>query len=215
MALSSELIVEIGFGRVKVLPAVKRFSEMDIEFEDGRKIAPDYVVLSTGYELEFPFLDQEILNIDENACRTTQLYENMFHIEHPNLIFLGLPFTVHPFLVCELQARYATSVLYGLASLPSKELMVQENNKKISSMQSNGINPVKFFHREFHLEYCDRIAKYGGFYADPFKYENSEFFMDLMFGPLYGVHYRISGIGKMEKTEIAKILAMYKERNEW
>ncbi|KAF0983234.1 hypothetical protein FDP41_010299 [Naegleria fowleri] len=213
VGLSSELIIEIGFGRVKVLPPVTSFSEMDISFENGKKLVPDYIVLCTGYELDFPFLDKEVLNMDKHCSMTTMLYEHMFHADQPNLIFLGLPFTVHPFLVCELQARYAAMVLSGLCSIPSRNEIIQANQNKISQLEKAGIDPIKFFHREFHLEYCDKIAKLGGFYANPFKFDHSRYFMDLMFGPLYGYHYRMEGIGKLELDEIERVMKMYQQRN--
>ncbi|KAG2372900.1 hypothetical protein C9374_013022 [Naegleria lovaniensis] len=213
VGLSSELIIEIGFGRVKVLPPVTSFTEMDISFENGKKLVPDYIVLCTGYDLDFPFLDKDVLRMDQHCSRTTMLYEHMFHMDQPNLIFLGLPFTVHPFLVCELQARYAAMVLSGLCSIPSRNEIILANQNKISQLKQAGIDSVKFFHREFHLEYCDKIARLGGFYAHPFKFEHSPYFMDLMFGPLYGYHYRIEGIGHMALDEIERVMKMYKQRN--
>ncbi|EFC45520.1 predicted protein [Naegleria gruberi] len=211
VGLSSELIVEIGFGRVKVHPPLVSFSESEIKFENGTSLAPDYIILSTGYELHFPFLEDDILQLDENKSRTTKLYEHIFHMDYPNLIFLGLPFTVHPLIVCELQARYAISVLAGQNSIPTKEAIKRANQTKITNLESISINPIKFFHREYHLDYCDKLAKLGGFFPNPFKYENFPYFKDLIFGPFYGIHFRMQGCGKLSDNQIASILTRYKE----
>ena len=209
VGLSSELIIEIGFGRVKVMPPIVSFSELEINFENGKKLAPDFIVLCTGYELDFPFLDPNILKLDETNSSSTLLYENLFHMDYPNLIFLSLPFTVHPLLVGELQARYVVSVLTGSISIPSKLHIMLSNEKKLEQLEQTNINPRKFFHREYHLEYCDKLARLGGFYPNPFKYDNSKYFTSLVFGPLYGVHYRMDGPGKLDEKEIDQILSRY------
>lgn len=86
---------------------------------DGRLRAPsggaivpgppvDTVILATGYEYDFPFLDEEELGLSFRGQRhVTPLYEHLMHAQQPTLGFIGIPLSVPcPIPFFEIQAAY-------------------------------------------------------------------------------------------------------------
>lgn len=68
----------------------------------------DTIVYCTGYDYQFPFFNERS-NVDlafvTGERRVTPLFEQMWHARHTNLAFLGLPHSVVPFPLFELQAE--------------------------------------------------------------------------------------------------------------
>lgn len=98
-----------------LLPAIERVdSGGSIVFVDGTAVSDiDVVLWCTGYLYDFPFLREEathtrergesntssgnILVQVEAGKRVRPLYQQLFHVEDPTLVFAGLPFRVVPF----------------------------------------------------------------------------------------------------------------------
>ena len=54
-------------GRVKVHGDIQEFSENGVVFLDGtRENDIDIVVMATGYDIKFPFLDKDIIDVKGN-----------------------------------------------------------------------------------------------------------------------------------------------------
>lgn len=51
----------------------------------------DTVVWATGYSYDFPFLEGSGLLTEPVSERVHPLYEQLFHVQHPSLSFVGLP----------------------------------------------------------------------------------------------------------------------------
>jgi cation diffusion facilitator CzcD-associated flavoprotein CzcO len=83
----------------------------------------DSVMFATGYLYNFPFLKSTALDLIDDGMRVKHLYQHMFHINHPSLIFAGLPIKISVFSLAEAQAPVIARVLSGRLKLPSKELM--------------------------------------------------------------------------------------------
>ena len=80
---------------------IERFEEDGVVFKGEDEVCPlDQVILGTGYEMEFPFLDSKIVHIQEN--RPSNLYKLQYAVEQPHtLAFIGLINPSGP-LVCRL-----------------------------------------------------------------------------------------------------------------
>ncbi len=50
----------------------------------------DTVVWCTGYDYAFPFLEGSGLLTPPVSARVHPLYEQLFHVQHPSLSFIGL-----------------------------------------------------------------------------------------------------------------------------
>lgn len=60
-------------------------------FSGNKLVQVDTVVWCTGYNYSFPFLDGSGLLTDPVSQRVHPLYEQLFHVQHPSLSFVGLP----------------------------------------------------------------------------------------------------------------------------
>lgn len=105
--------------------------ERAVRFQDGRiESNVDAVVFATGYFYNFPFLD--LPNpIVTDGVRTRDVYQHLFHIEHPTLVFPVLNLKVVPFPLAENQAAVIARVWSGRLKLPEKEDMREWESKRL------------------------------------------------------------------------------------
>lgn len=159
----------------------------------------DSVILATGYEVHFPFLDQDILWTEDNKV---ELYKYMFnpHLEHPEtLSFIGLIQAFGPAIpVSEMQARWHCHLLQGKSKLPNVDYMMQDIDKKWQEIQK------RYFHSPRHtmqidwIPFLDELAEQFGARPNMVKlaFTDPTLWYHLMFGPSYPYQYRLTGPGK-------------------
>lgn len=116
--------------RAEEVPAVEEFlvGERGVRFADGRvEKNLDAILYCTGYLFAFPFLDSLMpgLVAEGDGRRVYGLYKHLFHIDHPTLVFPGLPIRVVPFPVSEAQAAVFARVWANALALPSVADMVR------------------------------------------------------------------------------------------
>jgi cation diffusion facilitator CzcD-associated flavoprotein CzcO len=119
--------------------------ERAVRFQDGRiESNVDAVVFATGYFYNFPFLD--LPNpIVTDGVRTRDVYQHLFHIEHPTLAFPVLNLKVVPFPLAENQAAVIARVWSGRLTLPEKEDMRKWELKRFEERgQGKAFHVLKF-----------------------------------------------------------------------
>jgi cation diffusion facilitator CzcD-associated flavoprotein CzcO len=95
-----------------------------VRFVDGSiETHIDAVVFATGYFFSFPFLLSLDPPIITDGFRTRDVYQHIFHIEHPTLAFPVLNLKIIPFPLAETQCAAIARVWSGRLSLPSKKEM--------------------------------------------------------------------------------------------
>lgn len=77
----------LGHGDLRVMSDIEAFDGNHVRFTDGRREPYDMVLLATGYVLDYPFLDRELLDWDGPA---PDLYLNIFSRRDPNLFVVGM-----------------------------------------------------------------------------------------------------------------------------
>jgi hypothetical protein len=67
----------------------------------------DVIIFCTGYDYNFPFISAQTSNLQLQVGdrRVSPLVEQLWHPQIPNLAFLGLPHSIVPFPLMELQAQ--------------------------------------------------------------------------------------------------------------
>ncbi|KAL3334873.1 hypothetical protein AABB24_031210 [Solanum stoloniferum] len=134
-------------------------SDGGVNFQDGSKILADIILHCTGYKYHFPFLETNgIVTVDDNCVGP--LYKHVFPPAFaPSLSFVGLPWKVIPFFLCELQSKWIAGVLSGRISLPSKEDMNADIEAFYSSMAASCI-PKRYTHNmdDSQFDYDDWLA---------------------------------------------------------
>ena len=113
-----------------------------VKFSDGRiETHIDAVIFATGYFFSFPFLSKLAPPIITDGVRTRDVYQHIFHIEHPTLAFPVLNLKIIPFPLAETQCAAIARVWSGRLVLPSKEEM-REWEKEVFRDRGDG----KSFH---------------------------------------------------------------------
>ncbi|MEU9743644.1 NAD(P)-binding domain-containing protein [Micromonospora chersina] len=116
--LSDGLLSRLTHGDVQARPGIARFAGDRVEFTDGRCDEVDLVIWCTGYRVEIPFLEPDLLG--DGADRLA-LYRHVLHLDAPGLAFVGLmQSTGAAFPLVEAQARLVAGWLAGTWSPPDR-----------------------------------------------------------------------------------------------
>jgi dimethylaniline monooxygenase (N-oxide forming) len=197
--VGSQIFPHIESGKIRVKPNVKQFHSHSVIFEDGTEEEIDSVIMCTGYIIENPFLDREIVGKEEPDSNRTRLYKHIFPTNCDNLAFVGL---VHPngsiLPVSEIQARWVCRVFSGEAAIPEMkkrrdiaDLDWREHLKKYVPRERTAIAVDA-------IEYMDMIAEQIQCKPDLWRLWKQDIKLAAMctFGPCVAAQYRLFGKGK-------------------
>ncbi|GAA1869230.1 NAD(P)/FAD-dependent oxidoreductase [Brevibacterium marinum] len=111
----------LGAGAITVRPGIERLDGDRVVFTDGSEAPADLIVWATGYRVNFPFFDPDLVSAEGNDL---PLFKRMVHPDHPGLFFIGLLQPVGAVMpLAEAQSRMAVKVLTGEYELPNREEM--------------------------------------------------------------------------------------------
>src|SRR5690606_40764157 len=87
--VNSLILHHLGHGDITPRRDLSGIDGRTVHFSDGQSAEYDLILLATGYQLDYPFIDRRHLNwpADEDA---PQLYLNAFHPDHDNLFMMGM-----------------------------------------------------------------------------------------------------------------------------
>jgi dimethylaniline monooxygenase (N-oxide forming) len=188
-------------GTVIVKGDIKEFTENGIIFVGDTEETPlDIVVLATGYEVYFPFVDKSIVDPKKNEI---DLYKHVFS---PNvtrntetLAFIGNFQPVGALIpISEMQARWVCQLLLGKVSLPSKQQMLADIAEKKRMLKSRYYDASRHTIQVDWLAFMDETAEQFGAKPDLKKifFTDIALWSKMMFGPALPYHYRLNGPGK-------------------
>ncbi len=114
--ISDTILHRLTHGEVVPRPAIASFDGGHVKFTDGRRDEVDFIVWATGYRVTIPFLSSQWLGENAEAMR---LYQRVFHLADPSLIFAGLMQSTGAALpIVEAQGKLAAAYLGRRYSLP-------------------------------------------------------------------------------------------------
>ncbi len=121
--ISSDLPSLVREQRVIMKPDIDHLDGGAVVFADASREPCDVIVLATGYQISFPFLDREVFAADDNRVR---LYRHVVHPEVPGLFFIGL---IQPwgaiFPLAEAQGAWVGDLIEGHCGLPEHDAMLR------------------------------------------------------------------------------------------
>ncbi|CUH67309.1 Cyclohexanone 1,2-monooxygenase [Thalassovita gelatinovora] len=85
--VNSLVLYHAGHGDIKIQPDIDRFDGNTVHFKDGTQADYDMVLAATGYKLDYPFIDNALLNWQGDA---PHLYLNCMHPDRDDLFVLGM-----------------------------------------------------------------------------------------------------------------------------
>lgn len=119
--VADDLPALVESGDIEIVAPPRRLSGDRVQFADGRRATVDLIVFATGYDVDLPFLGQQIFDPQGN---TVPLYRNVVAPQRPGLWFVGFVDTIGATLpLLEEQSEWVADVLSGAAVLPGRTAM--------------------------------------------------------------------------------------------
>jgi dimethylaniline monooxygenase (N-oxide forming) len=174
----------VAEGRIEIRPWMAGIDGRMVRFADGTSEEVDAVIFGTGYDLDLPFLSEDIRRTLDVDARHVDLHEFTFHPDLPGLAFLGIHQQIGPqFPSLELQSRWIAYVWSGARPAPSREEM--EAGLAMYRARRGGPQDVPMHVAAIHF------ARGAG--VEPEVERWPELARALLFGPLSAVSFRLSG----------------------
>ena len=147
--ISSDLPSLVREQRVIMKPDIDHLDGEAVVFADASRESFDAIVLATGYQIAFPFLDREVFAAADNRVR---LYRHVVHPEVPGLFFIGL---IQPwgaiFPLAELQAAWVGDVIEGRCTLPDHDSMLRAIDDDVAAIRRRYVSsPRHTIQVDFH-----------------------------------------------------------------
>jgi cation diffusion facilitator CzcD-associated flavoprotein CzcO len=122
--VSQQITERVKAGAVVPKPNIAALAGDRVRFADGTDVEAEAIVYCTGYNVRFPFLDNEVISTADNRV---DLFHQVFSPDVPDLAFIGL---VQPFgalmPIAEAQSRWVADHLAGGYRLPSSDVMLAQ-----------------------------------------------------------------------------------------
>lgn len=113
-----------------------------VRFKSGRTVEDiDSIVFATGYFYTFPFLSTLSPPIITDGFRVRGLYQHLFHVDHPTLVFPVVNLKVIPFPLSQNEAAVVARVWSGRLELPST---AERRQWELDTIRDKGDG--KYFH---------------------------------------------------------------------
>ena len=132
-----------------------------VRFKSGHvETGIEAVLFCTGYLYSYPFLSRPLHSeLIEDGFRVQHLYQHIFYIEDPTLVFLALPMKVIPFPLSEVQAAVVARVWSRRLELPSKVDMYKWENTLVATNGTGKGFHTLGFPRDFdYMNYLHDLA---------------------------------------------------------
>ena len=133
-----------------------------VQLADGSLTEPvDVFVYCTGYHYRYPFLDDDLLRVDDNFVQP--LYRDLLHCEHDTLALVGVPFRVVPFPLFEVQARYLARLWSGGFQAPPSVTRFATLGARWKTLRDAGVKQRLWHQRTLDCyDYLDELADEAG-----------------------------------------------------
>ncbi|GIY81385.1 flavin-containing monooxygenase 5 [Caerostris darwini] len=200
-AINDILPTKLITGSVVMRKDIKCFTEKGVIFENETQVTEvDAVIMATGYQWQFPFLEEGVLSVEDGRI---DLYKCVFppHLKHTTLAFIGFVLPFGPgFPIGEMQCRWAALVLSGHCKLPSKEIRMEDSKKRHEENRKRYAPSNKLSIRVDYIQYMDEIATEIGCKPNFWKllFTDMKLFKALVFGPSLPYQYRLDGPHKWD-----------------
>lgn len=103
------------------VPLLQKVVGKTAHFKDGTTKDIDAVILCTGYNHYFPFMQDELSLKTANRLATNDLYKGTTYVHNPALFYLGMQDQWFTFNMFDAQAWWVRDVIMGKIALPGNK----------------------------------------------------------------------------------------------
>lgn len=137
-------------------PLLTKLDGRTAHFKDGSTQEIDAIILCTGYQHHFPFLEEKLRLKTRNRLNPPGLYKGVFWEKNPQLIYLGMQDQFYTFSMFDAQAWLARDYILGRVKLPSKAKMEKETAAWVKREEALK-NPTEMI--DFQTDYMLDLVK--------------------------------------------------------
>lgn len=151
------LVSHIQYRRVTVKHGIEKIDGKRITFSDGETEEFDTLIAATGYDLEFPFISQDLVATNGSYV---DLYKRIVPPGLRGLYFLGyVNTTIALNLMFEHQMKWILAVDADLAQLPTEAAMREDIAEKQEWIRRNYGDSERYSMEEPHLFYFPELER--------------------------------------------------------
>ena len=122
---------------------------------DGSTREVDAVILCTGYQHHFPFMEDSLRLRTRNRLWPPGLYKGVVWMDNPKLAYLGMQDQYYTFSMFDAQAWYVRDVIMGRIEPPSREEM-EKDAAQWQAREEALRNPIDDI--DFQTAYCKDLS---------------------------------------------------------
>jgi len=117
--VSGRILDRIAHGTIAPKPNIAALDGERVRFADGSEAPVDVVVYCTGYQIAFPFFDEDFVSAPDNRI---ELFRRVFHPDVGGLFFVGLLQPLGAIMpLAEAQSAWVGDHLLGRYALPAPD----------------------------------------------------------------------------------------------
>ena len=127
-------------------PLLTRLDGKTAHFKDGSAREVDAVILCTGYQHHFPFMEDRLRLKTRNRLYPPKLYKGVCWQDNPKLMYLGMQDQYYTFSMFDAQAWFARDVVMGKIPVPAGAEMAEDIAKWVAREEklSNPFEDIDF-----------------------------------------------------------------------
>ncbi len=130
--ISGRILDRLAHGTITPKPNLAELLENQVRFADGTIEEVDVIIYCTGYQVTFPFFDENFITAADNDL---PLFRRVFKPETSNLCFIGLLQPLGALMpLAEAQSKWVASYLCGEYALPDRAAMEADINREREQM---------------------------------------------------------------------------------
>ena len=145
-------------------PAVAKFEDTVVHFQDGTTAKIDVVIYCTGYKLHHPFLPEELRIKPDISIYPDNLYKGVVWTKAGNMkfVYLGVMYATYFLHFLDVQAFWAVRYITGAEKPPSKQEMLDDMERFKTKRDSLG-DGWDFEKLEFVTKYLLSLCEDNGY----------------------------------------------------
>jgi len=155
--VSGRILDRIQHGTITPKPNIEALEGSRVRFVDGSVVDADVVVYCTGYQIAFPFFDEDFISAPDNHI---ELFRRVFDPRIPNVFFVGLLQPLGAIMpLAEAQGAWVGDYLRGDYALPSRATMLEDIAADQAAMRKRYVTSKRHTIQVDFEDYLHKLEK--------------------------------------------------------